>query len=244
MHKLTLAVIVAVFSSLPLLGDTIHVPEDHTTIQTALNWADSGDTVLVACGVYYEHDIAMNYTKSGVYLLSESGDPNCVVIDAQGLGRVLQCWDIDNTGLIRGLTFRSGDEYHGGGVLLIDSSVPFHNCIFESNTASEGAGLRGNGSCSPEIVECEFRQNVATQGGGGIRIDSGAYTISKCVFSENHGSLGGGIQIISGTPVAIDCEFHGNSAEENGGGIYIAQATTDALISKCLFSANTSDLTP
>jgi len=63
---------------------TIHVPGDIPTIQAGLQAAVAGDTVLVAAGTYYEHDLTMN--PSGIILRGETGLPEDVIIDAQGLG--------------------------------------------------------------------------------------------------------------------------------------------------------------
>ena len=44
---------------LSFLAATIHVPSQEPSIQAGLNAASAGDTVLVSCGTYYEHDIDM-----------------------------------------------------------------------------------------------------------------------------------------------------------------------------------------
>lgn len=69
---------------------TLRVPQDHATIQEAIDAADgsAGDTVLISCGTYHESIIVVR-GKSGIIIRSESGDPDCVTIDADGAGRVL-----------------------------------------------------------------------------------------------------------------------------------------------------------
>ena len=80
--------------ALPLHAATVEVPGEQPTIQAGIDAAGVGDTVLVACDTYYEHDIVL---KSGVVLLSETGEADCVTIDAQHLGRVLYCSGADST---------------------------------------------------------------------------------------------------------------------------------------------------
>ena len=89
MRRLLVATLVtATLVVCPAWATTIHVPDDQTTIQAVIDAASMGDTVLVACGRYYEHDIEI---PSGVCLVSETGQPDCVTIDAQLQGRVFLC---------------------------------------------------------------------------------------------------------------------------------------------------------
>ena len=134
---------------LPLLAATIHVPSQEPTIQAGLNAAGAGDTVLVGCGTYYEHDIDM---KSGVCVAGETGDPGCVVIDAQYLGRVFSCIGVGETTAIEGLTNSSGS---------------IADVTFSGNTAgSEGGGLYCY-RCSPDATDVVFEGNHAGKDGGG-----------------------------------------------------------------------------
>lgn len=80
---------------------TIHVPGDQPTIQVGIAVASAGDTVLVACGTYYEHYIIM---RSGVHLTSETGLAGCVTIDAQQQDWVFYCDSVDSLTSIVGFT--------------------------------------------------------------------------------------------------------------------------------------------
>ncbi len=69
--------LILTFSWISLLGSastarTWHVPADAPSIGAALALASAGDVVEVACGTYFEHDLAM---PAGVTLRSETGDP-------------------------------------------------------------------------------------------------------------------------------------------------------------------------
>ena len=55
----------------PAAAVTIHVPTDQPTIQAGIDAADPGDTVLIACGTYWAHDLRM---RPGIVLRSEAGD--------------------------------------------------------------------------------------------------------------------------------------------------------------------------
>ena len=88
---MSLAVAALLASCVPAAATTWHVPSECPTIQAGVDSAAVGDTVLVACDTYCEHDIIM---KPGVCLASETGLAECVTVDTQGLGRALSCLDI------------------------------------------------------------------------------------------------------------------------------------------------------
>jgi len=75
---------------------------DAPTVQAGIDSAAAGDTVLVACGTYYEHDLIM---KSGVCLKGEDSLPLCVTLDAQHQGKLISCMSTGASTRIEGITF-------------------------------------------------------------------------------------------------------------------------------------------
>lgn len=106
---------------------------DYLTIQEGIDAAVYGDTVLVTCGTYHEHDIIM---KSGICLRGKTGRPECVTVDADGLGRALYCTGADSTTMVEGLTLIDGlTSMKGGAMCWEDSSPLITSCAFTNNEA-------------------------------------------------------------------------------------------------------------
>ena len=103
--RLAAATVTLLLAASAATATIIHVPGDQPTIQAGLGAATPGDTVEVACGTYFEHDLVL---PSGVILRSTTGLPDCVTIDAQSQGRVLSCSGADNTTCIAGFTIEGG----------------------------------------------------------------------------------------------------------------------------------------
>jgi predicted outer membrane repeat protein len=161
---------------------------DVTTIRAGVDTAAVGDTVLVACGRYLEHDIEM---PSGVTLRSEHADPDCAVIDAGGRGRLFHCVDLDSTTVIEGFTLTGGlakgegASCHGGAMYCERSAHRVTRCAFvENRAACSGGGVYCRES-SPVLEACTFRGNRDAHGTHGLHGDrSSSPRVRKCDFGE------------------------------------------------------------
>jgi predicted outer membrane repeat protein len=197
----------------PAPGATLRVPEDAPSIQAGLSLAGAGDTVVVGCGTWLERDL---FLPSGVVLEGETGDPACVILDAQGLGRGLACLGGDATTEIRGITVRNGfTTSHGAGLYVRDGHLRARDCRFEANAAGNwGGGAAFQGTSSPRF--------------------------ERCVFSGNSGLYGGGIFCESGTPDFVECRFEDNEARFGGGAIQIWYPLSSPTLEDCTFVENRS----
>jgi predicted outer membrane repeat protein len=201
---------------------TIRVPSQQPTIRAGIQAASYGDTVLVACGTYYEHGIPL---RSGVRVVSEGGAEPCAVVDAQRLGRVFICTNADNTTLLRGFTITGGlasANGDGGGLLSQSCALTIEDCLVVSNEATHyGGGIATQSSVNtaPTIRRVVFQGNVAPRGGGLHCYWVGSPVIEHVEFRENVASFsGGGIffdQDIA--PILTDVLFVGNRARYGGG---------------------------
>ncbi|MHC4104522.1 MAG: right-handed parallel beta-helix repeat-containing protein, partial [Planctomycetota bacterium] len=119
-------------------ADIIKIPVDYLTIQEGIDAASSGDTVLVADGVYFEN---ITFPAGIDVIVKSKSGPEATTIDGNSAGSVVTFnngqwtdWVLD------GFTIENGYAADGGGVYCIDSYVTIINCTISGNTAYEGSG--------------------------------------------------------------------------------------------------------
>ncbi len=219
----------------------IRVPLDAGTITEAVAIAAQGDTVLIAPGVYVEHDIALHST---ITILGETGLPEDVVVDAQSAGRIFECAGVDEV-LLAGLTLTGGlasgssTEGQGGAIRCSASSLVVQDCDFRANESiSSGGALMICGGAYAALARCTFANNVTTDYyGGAIRWQHSSGSVTGCVFDSNQAYHGGAVDCYMASVAWTDCAFDGNHASEGG-----AMECVHSLVSmvECSFLGNTA----
>lgn len=205
---------------------TWHVPSECSTITAGLDSAVAGDTVLVACGTYLVHYPDL---KSGVTLISETGDADCVTLESYFGTRVLSVSFADSTASLIGFTLANGylagraNELVGAGLLLVGSSPKVANCDFVNNRAPCGGGGAHCAASSPTFTNCEFIDNSAFRNdgrGGGLYAESDSHPrLNNCTFLSNYAGAGGGgvYARYSSSVHMVSCTLWGNTAPWGGG---------------------------
>ncbi len=230
MHRYTMAAIL-VLLLIPTAGgaSVIHVPGDYPYIQSAIDVAVAGDTVMVADGTYtFYGNIDLDLLGKAITVRSLNGPENCI-IDCEGLSPGFTITSGEGRdSVVRGFTIRNGDDggEGGGGLHIVDSS--------------------------PTIVDCLVTQNSSSWRGGGIFLDTSNALISRCTISGNSvqsstfgaAALGGGIYCRYDASDIDGCTVTGNTVSgehtgNSGGGLYLYSSET--AVTNCLISANDAD---
>jgi len=204
----------------------IHVPNDYPTIQQGLNAASTGDTVLVAPGIYFENIFWP--LVNGIKLYSELGS-DTTKIDGGLTTSVIYfpgMIDIDTMTVIKGFTIQNGyGDPDAGGIYLVNSSPVIKNNIIKYNkTQGRGGGICCSDTSSPLIISNVITVDSANCGGA-IYCEEYCQAIIKYNKIENNAATGylargGGIccnnysnaEVIGDTIV-------GNTTLGEGGGI-------------------------
>jgi hypothetical protein len=235
----------------------IHVPADSSTIQSGINGASDGDTVLVARGHYYER---INFYGKAILVASnfifdnDTTTIDSTIIDADTL--VLEVADTgsvvvfvsgeDSTSTIEGFTIENGigllmGKYvRGGGGIYCEASAPsIINNVISKNHADIGGGTYCV-VCSPHIVNNTIIENASTVGGG-IFCFASSPTISSNTIIQNCAEYGGGIYCQYTSSPAINTNIIvNNSVDYTGGGISCNESSPD--IANNTIIRNSADL--
>ncbi len=195
MKKLFLLILALVLVTFNVYSTIKNVPADYTTIQSAINAAINGDTVLVAPGTYMEN---INFRGKNIVVTStyyQSNNP-AVILATVINGSAPQSADTgscviisnheDSTTVLQGFAITGGngtkwnDEHfagvyrEGGGILVQYSSPIIKNNIIYNNIVTNITG-------------------VSSTGGGGVRIGDSYVRFYNNIVMNNTARYGAGV---------------------------------------------------
>ena len=221
---------------------TIHVPDDYSTIQLAIDKADNGSIIEVAPNTYSGDGFwDIDFRGKAITVLSEAG-PEHTIIDCRSeeehRGFYFNQGE-DSNSVLRGFTIIGG--YKSGSEIPHD-----YEEWYQDPNHPIGGGIYCEYS-SPSIIDCIIKE-CSTELGGGIGIVGGSPEIIDCVIEDcnaggfgpaESGGLGAGIGIIRESDVSIiNCKIKNNYGYYNsyGGGVYCWKSV--ATIANCDISFN------
>jgi hypothetical protein len=200
-------------------ANAIHVPADQPTIQSAINIALTGDTVLVAPGTYTENLLVNN---KEVTLLSEGGADVTILSPATIPGDVLKYQNnLGKVNRVVGFKFTGVAGLHG--IELMDGKMIVEGCQFVDNALYGEIGGAIMVWDKAEIRNCLFQGNHSGSHGGGIRwVNSGGGIVEHNEFRGNSAEFGGGIDLLYAANVKVLYNlFVSDTAATLGGAIYL-----------------------
>lgn len=161
------------------------VPEDYTSIQSAIDASVDGDTIFVLPGTYKEN---INFNGKEIIVCStEPDNPDIVettIIDGGNKGTVVTLNSSEtSSSVLDGFTITNGDAgtSNGGGILIANTSNPvIKNCIINNNTAQYGAGI-----CVSDQSQPVIENNIFTSNSAESRREAAIYAIKKSSVTIN-----------------------------------------------------------
>ncbi len=206
------------FSTSTIQAATMVVPDDHSTIQSAIFNAAHGDTILVRPGTYLE---TIDFHGKAITLRGMDG-AETTIIDGCRMGSVVTFRMREDSGsVIEGFTLtngrakRGGGIYcgdgvtakilsnrivgneatgtygKGGGIFCWDGAEPvLASNVISANSAYCGGGIYCKYAASPVITNNTIVENSASFGGGGIYCRDSAPIVYNTIFWDNEGQTG------------------------------------------------------
>ena len=154
----------------------------YATIQTGIDAASDGDTVLVHNGQYIENIIfdnsqtGKNIVLGSLFLIDQdTSHISATILDGGNSSRVLDIKRADTTTHITGFTITNGNGggWGGGGIrcgLATPASPYLSNLVIKENYGYTGGGILIDYESNPGLKNITFDANVGVLSGGAISI--------------------------------------------------------------------------
>jgi len=211
----------------------INVPNDYTTIQTGINAASNGDTVLVQPGIYTEN---LFWPETNGIKLISAGDSSNTIINGGDVSSVIYMnpltATIDTTTLIQGFKITNGGNVqNGGGILLIGASPKMKSVIIVNNNANvSGGGMYLNDFSNPKMINVTISSNSSSSHGGGMYLRGVSIpTMINVTISDNNGWSGGGLFLSNSSNALMTNVTISNNSGINGGGMFLTNTSNPVM---------------
>ncbi len=224
---------------------TIQVPANYPTIQSAINAANNGDTVLVGPGTYVEN---INFNGKAITVTSSDG-PVTTIVDGNHNGTVVTFNHSETAAaVLSGFTIRNGFQSggFGGGISISSASPTISSNVITGNHAIYGIGIYvydGSSTIKNNTITYNDQTGAGSGGfnGSGITVDGIDPAASPQIVANaiTNNSSGGGIAIYSnGAPLIQGNLIQGNTSGDGGGLSF--QGYGSPIISQNLIVGNTA----
>ena len=172
-------------------AETLTVPQQYSTLAEAAAAANSGDTIVVSRGVYYENVV---FGQTSLTIIGKKA-----IVDGTPGTSHGTCFTVNGSGsTVQGFTFRNGST----GIQVNGSNCTVKKCRVDS---PRGIGINAAGASFTTISDCV----VIAPANSGILLGSGS--VSKCSVRQSNAN---GI-VASGPSVVVDrCTVLLNSSGE------------------------------
>lgn len=190
---------------------------DFTSVQTAINQATSGDTILIEAGTYYENInfSGKNLVVGSRYLLTQDNTYiGTTILDGNHNGSVVVFDNYETRAAqLVGLTIQHGTGsvipaggimWAGGGILINRDTAPTISACTIKNNALGGSGFGAGAGIasigSPFLSGLSIHDNVSNYEGGGIGFNTNYNIefdpINRCSIYNNYAGVGNDIYAV------------------------------------------------
>jgi hypothetical protein len=222
LRPVVLSVVVLVLP-VPLHAATLTVDDSggatYTRIQSAVDAAHDGDTILVRAGTYAEavevDGLSLTITGAGSSSVLVQGGSASSALTIDG-GASITLSGLELTGSQRGLTVRQSVVVASD--LLVDGN----------STAGSGGGIGVFEGSDLTLTDSEVSGNEAetVYSGGGLYVDASSLTLTRCDVTGNDADQGGGLYAEGSDVALVDSLFDGNTARSHGGALRLRGGST------------------
>lgn len=207
----------------------LRVPQDYATIQSAINAAQSGSTIIVGPGT---HTGPIDFLGKRLTVRSIAGALGTTISGGSSPGVRFTGGEPAGT-LLEGFTIQGYSGVSSAAMVINNNAAPtIRGCIVRGNSSTSGAAFVVNGAM-PRFESCRFVGNSGTSGSGGtINSSGGAGTVMiNCVTTSNSGTAACGLRVAASNLAIRNCTFAGNSCFDS---VLIADASTVSIYNSIL----------